>query len=148
VLLGVGAWKLIAQIRHLTSPDSPVPAVEKARPVTPAKPEKPMREIQPGELVGVSVLASSSEWVMVQAWGFVRVGESLPDGSSLVSWSERELIVRKEGKAAKVPVVRAAAALAAVKRDESARDYSPPDRLPSFLQNQTGAEQGAAIKGP
>lgn len=39
------------------------------------------------------VVSSNHEWIQIEAWAIVRVGEELPDGSRLESWDETAAIV-------------------------------------------------------
>jgi hypothetical protein len=39
------------------------------------------------------VLSSNHEWIQIEAWAIVRVGQELPDGSRLESWDETAAVV-------------------------------------------------------
>lgn len=61
------------------------------------------------------VLASSQDYLLIEAWGIVRSGEALPDGTILRSWAAKEALVSwPDGKIERRRFVRANEVLAKV----------------------------------
>lgn len=94
-----GGWSLYSGISKLTNPPPKVaqpvvqvPSVEpegqdsskaiKTPPVASSSEKKePLR-----------VVSSNHEWIQIESWAIVRVGDPLPDGSRLESWDRWEVV--------------------------------------------------------
>ncbi|MBU3666658.1 MAG: hypothetical protein FGM15_12395 [Chthoniobacterales bacterium] len=109
---------------------------EDSPPVPPAPPAAPHKE-------PLAVLAACSEFLLVEAWGIVRSGDQLPDGSSLLSWTSRDAVVTQpDGSPGRLRFRRPAEAMAEFERSLS--DGSRPAAFASL----TGAEEQSKKRAP
>jgi hypothetical protein len=98
-----------------TKDKAPVPRVR------PREPERPSAAVE-----SLAVLASSDEWVFIEAWGLVRPGEELPGGQTLLSWSAVSALVKLDGKVHQIRFRRVGEALALAVKPVSSDPWRNP----------------------
>jgi hypothetical protein len=93
LILSAGLYGGYAMYSNITKITSPKKTSDPTEPIVQRVKAK-VREIE-DEIVGESplnVYAIGHDFILVESWGIVRVGELLPDGSTLRSWASTECL--------------------------------------------------------
>lgn len=131
-----GGWKVWENIQRVTHPHAPPVAAASEIPEgqdtgalkkTSLAPSSAQVSEVHHEKAPLPVLSSCSEWILVESWAVVRVGESLPDGSVLESWdASAATVCTLEGRRERRRFRRIGEALAAVVPTNSVASAAQP----------------------